>query len=313
LDGTADDWAINGEGVTAMRYRIGTATPVTLGTLAIGVLAMLAWFGSQEPRALAGKGEGGVTCTPHGRVVDITISAGNAATIRRAGPSLDVNGSPCATIDDTLRVSVTGSSGHDVLRVDLRGGPFVHAKTDKRIQFHFDAKRGWDRLGVIGTSERDFIVMGLDGINLAAQRPRPVDVSFEHLERVIISSRGGNDFVSANGGKGTGPTSHLRGRTTVFAGRGKDHVFGSNPSHPRTVKVTGTQCPTTNCVGKDDGVDTLDGGPDVDTIHGLGKGDYLHGQGAKDHLYGGKGTDNCWPNPGRDTMRSCEQVHPTGS
>ena len=57
----------------------------------------------------------------------VTIDPGASATLTRSGTAIQLNGINCgaATVSNTDKIIVTGSTGSETLTLDLSGGPFV--------------------------------------------------------------------------------------------------------------------------------------------------------------------------------------------
>jgi hypothetical protein len=198
------------------------------------------------------------------KVVTRLQRQGDALVLREGSSPLACAG-PTPTIHNVDTVSVFSRTEFDV---DLRNGPFAPGFTDERDgSSEIEIVATFSRTGglrVRGSAGNDRITMGdlgpVDGLDLNAREHQPdADVTVSGGFNVIsVLGRGGNDKISARGGRGF--KAPLDTKVAVSAGRGHDRVIGSALS------------------------DLLGGGSDADFVKG-GKGrDRIRTQGGSDKL-----------------------------
>ncbi|MDQ4143670.1 MAG: hypothetical protein M3198_07980 [Actinomycetota bacterium] len=298
---------------------------VTFSVLLLGLVVPVARAGAQA------------TCEHHQRTgrVEIHLRDGYARIKRNDAriqfSAIGTGGyQSCdgATIHDTDRIvfSTTNRETDVSFRVDQSNGRFAPGRTKEdsgasEIEIVANYAPNGDALfDLAGTPRSDTIHMGSRGIKVNKDADLDIkvddDVGFYQVE-----SGSGNDFVSMNGGSGTGrpvPAADYNGNN-LEGGPGADVLIGG---------------PGTNFMDGEDGVDrlvgklgrdALAGGLDNDGVFG-GKGsdyvlsggdgddnveggegdDQLYGETGNDHLDGDAGEDVCDGGPGMNTHEECE-------
>ncbi len=236
--------------------------------------------------------EAAVACsfTPGTATVSVTLEGDGAAATLDVGPgaSIRVNGAACdtATTSNTDTIVVLADAPVDAegqtATIDLAGGLFApgasaEALGPPEIEFVIDLGDGADSFRVLGTSGRDYIRVGEDGINLTSGEDYgDGDVTFSGVEDLFIAGRAGDDAIDANGGFGAGAPFEDPVRFNGDGGR--DRVRGGLAD------------------------DTLDGGADHDRLYGLDGTDVLAGGSGSDGLEGGTGDDVLNGGEGGDTL-----------
>jgi Ca2+-binding RTX toxin-like protein len=197
-----------------------------------------------------------VSCSWTDAIVTVTMSGdGDEATVSISGGAILVNGSGCdgATPDNTqtIDVDVTGV-GNDGSGTNSQTLAVENNALFVNITFLIDLASGTDTVRVLGLTGDDTIAIGgagrvdlnNDGINFPEILPTAV-------ERIVISSRGGNDTVDGGG-------------------------FGvDDASTPSSVALT---------LDGGSGIDSLTGGNAADTIDGGAGDDSLDGAAGNDTL-----------------------------
>ncbi len=178
-----------------------------------------------------------------------------------------------ATVSNTETVDITGSGGDDTADLKLSGGDFPG------IVFRVGLGAGADRVRIFGGSGQDHVVVGADGVNLAADAASAVDVTMTGVESILVNGDPGPDTLSGHGGYGTGDPTDVR--LVLFGGGGTDVLTGG---------VAG---------------DLIAGNDNGDTLLGKAGPDLLMGNKGGDDLNGGAGTDRCLGGRGTDTRVNC--------
>jgi Ca2+-binding RTX toxin-like protein len=215
---------------------------------------------------------------------------GNTDTLRvGTGGAILHNDAPCeeATVLNTDLILLTG---HTALVVRLDGGPLAPGFTVESSgtsEIEISANLEDKNIEVVGTQQRDHLVLGASGLNLNADDD--ADIAYEAGYAYLIGMAG-DDLLSAKGGLRTGE--HASVAVSLWGGKGDDRLVGGRQ---RTFIHAGS------------GRDTLlgNGGPDV--LLGKGENDHLRGGPGNDDLSGGPGRDRCHDRKGRNEMRSCER------
>ena len=242
--------------------------------LALTALLPLAifWAGSASPAHSA------PTCTydPSTGTVSIQFAAPDIASVgTTADGYIQVSDQHCsgATVSNTSTIDITGSSGDDDADIKLAGGDFPG------IVFHVDLGAGSDRLRVFGGPGADDIVVGQDGINLAAATSSTVDVTLAGVEKILINGDPGPDYLSGAGGDGTGGPTSIP--LVMYGGGGDDTVIGGS------------------------GNDFLEGNDNDDHLAGRAGNDTLYGNKGNDFLNGGSGHNSCLGGQGTNVVHHC--------
>ena len=195
------------------------------------------------------------TCTFAAPNVTVALGVGEAASLKRSGSTLQLNGANCgaATVSNTAKVIVNGSTGNEDFTIDLSGGPLApgqgaEATGASEIELEVDLVSGAnDVIAVQGTGAANTYRAGSAGVNL-------------------------NDDDDADiTGPGAGALATARLDTvSVDAGPGIDTITGQGA-------VAGASAPVPYPISLD-----LRGGSEADNLTG-GSGD--------DVLTGGDGAD----------------------
>jgi Ca2+-binding RTX toxin-like protein len=266
------------------------------------------------------------------RIGDNTLRVGRTGGIRFAGSACEA-----ATVQNTERIVVTGTSSEEDFIIDLRGGAFAPGATVEplglsEIEFSINL-RGTDdgfgfldTIGIVGGSGADRIVLGRGGMNLNHDADADVLVVNKPSTIPIVLARGGSDVIRARGGFGTGRA--YRQMVIVGGGRGSDRIVGGIRLNMllggagRDRLIGGPRWDLLIAGGGNDlvkgggggdlinggtGNDRLIGGARSDILFGGRGRDVLKGSAGNDELAGGPGIDTCRPGPGRDELTSCER------
>lgn len=181
-------------------------------------------------------------------------------------------------------------------------GATPEASGDSEIELFFDVKRAHDggntSIRLMTTDAPEVITLGEQGWNLNGDDD--ADVVTEGVGSVVVSSEGGADVVSGQGGRGTGPPSALR--LDISGGDGPDRLVGTDLQND----LIGGDGP--DVIIGHRGNDWLSGTKGRDVLRAGGGRDRLFGGGGPDTLNGGQGVDECHGARGRDITRSCENV-----
>jgi len=276
----------------------------------------------------------GAGCNLVGSTLVMGIPAGGSITIGRSGTAFAVSGSgitdgTCggATVNNVDRIEVTGSTGNETLKLDLRNGDFAPGATAEgsgtsEIELFYDGSDASDRLVIVGGSGDDTYTLGADGMNRNGDDDGD-DVTLLDVEKVTVGGGGGKDRISGAGGDGTGSAyaSPLTidgdgGTDTLQGGSANDVVNGGAGADVFLASTAADGSDTFNGAGGKDTADysgrtaavnvSLEGGandgelgegdnvmPDVETVLG-GKGADTLGDGgfvAPNTFKGGRGAD----------------------
>jgi Ca2+-binding RTX toxin-like protein len=288
-----------------------------LGAGGLPLLLALAAWGFTAPVALAQ-----ATCTFDAgtATVQVTLAAGAAATISRAGDAIAVDGVACDTATvtntDTVQVTGTGAGQEDDLTIDLSGGPFAPGAStegdggDSEIEFAIDLPGG-GVLRILAGSGDDALTLGSSGANLnAAEAVGDTDVTLSGPAGWELSGRQGADVLKLSGGDGTGAA--VTGQTAL-GGTGDDHILagaggasldggGGND----TVSYAGSAVPVRADLAK--GAARREGAPadaltGFEDLVGSPKADVLVGDGGANRIEGGRGRDRLVASKGDDVLK----------
>ena len=236
-----------------------------------------------------------VTSTGFGPAVDIIRTPGTTfisvnATLCMGGPYL------AATTTNTRRIVVNLNGDGDELSINLGLGAFApgfgnEAGTSDEIEFVVNSGSN-DWVALFGKSGADTFRLGTGNgrprLNVNAKETTGIDadITVNGAGFLFVSGAGGNDRISANGGKGTGAP--LSRSAVLVGGTGNDVLVGG---------AGGDSLHTSTFDADPDDHDVLNGmgGPDeIDAVDGDGL----------DEVNGGAGTDECIPDPG-DAVTGC--------
>src|SRR3954470_5811195 len=167
--------------------------------------------------------------------INVTLSAAwdRAQFKRNADGTLALNGAGCgaATIYDTDAVYFKDVSGQSTtVALDAESGPFAPGYTDEgfgsEIELFVDTGDGdKDSLIVEGEASGASIAVGTQGINLnTAAEPYTADsdVSMSGVDSLTVGGSGGADWISGQGGSGTGQP--YAKPLALLGGAGKDEL-----------------------------------------------------------------------------------------
>jgi Ca2+-binding RTX toxin-like protein len=260
--------------------------------------------------------------------VSVSLGDGTGRVSVGSGGQILLDGTQCdtATVDNTDTIDATGSPGSR-FSIDLSGGAFVPGATSEnsgQSEIEFSGNLGSGSFGtgtleIDGTSGRDHIVAGADGVNINADEGvDDADVTLQNVSAMEINGGAGKDVLTAAGGQGTGgmsPTTatidggadddFIAGSAatdTLRAGDGKDTVDYSAASTSVYVpKLPNTT--VTSSIGSDvlRGVENVIGSPANDYLYGGTGRNVLRGGGGGDFFRGGGGDDAFVGGPGDDT------------
>ena len=219
-------------------------------------------------------------------------------------------------------VDFSGTAASPELIIDFRnmwkpGTPATETTGKPEIEGSVDMSGGsLDSLEIRGGARRDSFIFGAYGLNYNGDND--VDLAIAGAESLLVKGGRKADFISYQGGHGTGgpvvggPVVTLQGdgggdevRGTagiqrlrgiggddrLLGGGGADIVFGEGGND--VVKGQG-------------GSDELDGMRGADKLFGAKGNDDLEGGAGPDLLDGGGGNDHCVGGGGADTVRNCE-------
>jgi Ca2+-binding RTX toxin-like protein len=270
--------------------------------LTIGLLAVISLgLALAVPRTASAA----ATCSLHGTLLKVQLGSGDTATLARSGDAIQLDGAACgaATVNNTGRVTVTGSTGNEKFVLDLRGGPFApgsgaEATGTPEIEISVSLGAGTDRLAVLGTTGDDAFSLGSLGINLNGDDD--ADVILVATEKVAVTAFAGTDTVSGAGGAVTGTAFALP--LVVWGGPGNDTVVGGTAND-----FLQGQGGTDGVKGRQ-GNDRAGGGSGTDSLRGANGNDILRGRADKDHLVGGPGSDQLFGGTGDDSLNTKDTV-----
>ncbi len=188
-------------------------------------------------------------------------------------------GSATVTNTDTVRLTetVAGTTRFQLREFLGRLGPgrTREATGVSEIEVHLGTVTD---IWLLARPTREVVNIGAGGLNLNADDD--VDLIGTRLSEISVFFEGGNDSLTAAGGRGTGDpwVPPAGGYLLVWAGGGADVIRGSG------------------------GHDIIDGDGDDDRIYGLGATDDLRGGNGHDFISGGSGADYIDAGYGYDTV-----------
>lgn len=299
-------------GTAGMRiHRLAAATAVAVGAVVL----------------MAAPAQG-ATCASAPPTVTIALStAGETATIGTNGSAITLNNVACAggaTTANTDTINVTGTTGNETAVFDLTNGPLgpgatVEAGTSEiEINVNLGLSSG-DRITVTGSSSSESFNLGDSGINLNGDDD--ADILYgTSTELFTVNAGGGGDFISAQGGAGSGSAltvpATLNGDTgddTLAPGQGNDTIGGglgtadlvAATAAPAgvTINLATTSAQNTGGLGSITmtGVENAAGSAFNDVLTGDGASNSLTGAGGDDRVNGAAGDDALEGGPGIDT------------
>lgn len=233
--------------------------------------------GSGAPAALAA-GE----CTLVGAQLTVDMTAGSLVGeevhVRRNVDDIELWGGsgfflaacPGATVSTVNEINVLGNADRQTFVIDQVGGAFEPGATAEtvpnvsEIEFDLALGAGNDVLSIVGQPGNDHITVGANGANL--NDDGDLDSDLGGVDVLLVSGGDGNDFVTYEGGAGTGAASS-RG-AQARGNDGNDELRGA---------------------GLDD---VMFGGAGDDLLLGSGGGDELLGEADDDELFFGPGDDD---------------------
>ena len=264
--------------------------------------------------------EADVTCALLGadRLNVVSTAEGEIHVDRAPGSTtIRVNGQSCGTVNSVNVINIQGSSGPERLIIDLTNGPFAPGLLPEltgtsEIEFEGNLGSGSDVLQIVGGGGADHIVFGALGVALNGDND--ADVTIGGIEGFTADGRAGSDFISGQGGNGTGtatvqplgvaPAGFAGDFPPVSGGEGADGLIGGNAGD---VIDGGAGDDEIDGRGGNDllaggsGIDGIDGGSGNDSIKGGLDNDNLSGGDGDDTLQGDGGDDTLNGGAGRDT------------
>jgi Ca2+-binding RTX toxin-like protein len=177
-------------------------------------LSVLVGLGALAVLCGAAPAHGAVSCTFAAPTVTIGLGSGDSASIKRSGSAIAVNGAACgtATVSNTGKIAVNGSTGAETITIDLTGGAFAPgagSETTPEIEIEVNLSTGSvftpDTIVVQGTSAADTYRLGVSGINLNndddadVTGPSSGALTSTSAEAVSVLGGGGQDTISGSG------------------------------------------------------------------------------------------------------------------
>jgi Ca2+-binding RTX toxin-like protein len=287
-------------GSDSVRPRLTRSRILKAGLPAALVVATAAWF-------VVGSifsAEADVTCALLGADrLNVVSTAEDEIHVDRAPGSttIRVNGESCGNVNSVNVINIEGSAGPERLIVDLTNGPFAPGLLPEltgtsEIEFEGSLGGGSDVLQIVGSAGADRIVFGLAGAALNADND--ADVTIGAIEGFTADGRAGSDFISGQGGNGTGtptaaqlgvaPADFLGDFPPVTGGEGSDGLNGGNAG---------------DVISGDAGDDEINGGGGNDLVAGGSGIDGIAGGTGADSLKGGLDNDNLTGGDGDDTLK----------
>jgi Ca2+-binding RTX toxin-like protein len=306
-------------------------------------ILLISVFVLSFPLLMPSAWSGGSNCAYDAGDHEVTVSINDpfisSFGIRVDSGAIMVANEPCApaTVHNVDLITVVQNAKANLsVSLDITE-PFAPGFTDEpggsdEIEFEFELGTGEDHVTARGGDENNFLRAGIKPgpsrmkINLNANESNGVDgdvSSDTELATIALAGEGGNDVVSAAGGRGTGDP--FPNRAILTGGENSDTVIGGPAGdHLRGASITCPTCPGADVIkgrgGKDEilgslngdlmvggpGADSMEGGDGKDTMKGSAGGDELFGQGGADKLNGGPNSDKCRGGPGNDTIKNCE-------
>lgn len=246
-------------------------------------------------------------------------------TIKRVRELFTVNGYLCgnATNRNTAMIVLVGDQTANRFTVDLRGGPLGPGFGDdgRHKEIEIRAILGEtrdDTMTVIGSDGADTLSGGTSGISLNDDGDADIKMYGPgNWSRVTFDGKGGDDFLSAMGGKGSGYGTP--DRAFDLRGGAQDDVL--MPGMYRGESVTGdTGVDTVNYSQRFGGVAVRldqqynDGWPrendnvDAENVIGTQQADYMEGNWQDNTLRGYLGNDVLHGGRGNDTFQAESSV-----
>ena len=274
--------------------------PVRKCAIAVGLLCGVlgSFLSADEAVAIPGCSYDAATRTV---AITLNLPPGEAATVARTGNAIGLNGSPCgsSTVGNTIGIDVTGTTGADILTIDLGGGPFIVPTTSADIRFSVDLGPDADELAITGSAGTDDIRVGSSGIDLDAGAATGADVTFTNVETFVVSAGGGDDVVSGAGGAGTGAASPRpiridggAGNDALTGGAGRDTAdYSGAPGAVTADLATGTVADGSGATDTLAGIENLIGSSWGGTLIGDANANLLVGSASSQKLHGAGGND----------------------
>ncbi len=259
-------------------------------------------------------GQAALRCqfNPESRVLSVTASGSNEATIRRAGPNIRVYelfppavscGSVAPTVTNTDHIKVV-SLGPSVW-IELAGGPFAPGATPEEdgspeIELTLTGTGFAELTGGHGPDHFQYLKEGDEnGVNLNAGEDEDLDVNVVEKSPTffaVFNGGAGSDLIDTRGNPGPSMfAAGGSGNDTLVAGpsgsildggSGRDRLFGGHA------------------------YDFIVPGPGADLVKARGGGDeiLMGADGARDRVDCGTGNDAASRPDPFDRLRSCEYV-----
>lgn len=254
------------------------------------------------------------TCTHDTTTRTVSVVAQGALTFVEVTESnITINGVVCqsAAVTNTDTINIAGSESSEVVAVLAESGSFAPGATDEgdgtsEIEFFVDMLGGNEDILVVGGSaQADILTSGTNGVNLNDDFDSDMTVGGHEFLQLI--GLGGNDTLSAGGGRGTGGPNSATAISgdaggDVLSGGSDDDYLEGGAGNDRIRGMLGAD----ELVGGR-GNDRLSGGAGQDLLSGNQGRDVLRGGPGRDRMNGGDGTDTCYPGRGGGKEVSCER------
>ncbi|MDQ4094994.1 MAG: hypothetical protein M3174_02145 [Actinomycetota bacterium] len=215
-----------------------------------------------------------------------------------------------ATVRNVDSVEASANSPDDtrlILDVARKFAPgdTAEAMGKSEIEFAITGDTNENTLQIRGGRKSDRFVAGAAGI--ALNDDGDVDISSPTADEYVFLGKGGIDYLSGNGGNGTGNAFDTA--LTIYGNGGGDRLLGTNARDQLLGSAGGDFVDgggRGDIVFGNGGEDVLLGRSGADELDGHGGPDRLRGHGGADNLEGGPGTDDCKGGPGTDVVSTCE-------
>jgi Ca2+-binding RTX toxin-like protein len=228
-------------------------------------LSVLVGLGAVAFLSSAVPAHGAVSCAFAAPTATIELGSGDSASIKRSGSAIAVDGAACgtATVSNTGKVVVNGSTGAETITIDLTGGAFAPgagSETTPEIELEVNLASGSvftpDTIVVQGTTGADTYRLGSAGINL--NNDDDADVTGPSSGALTAANA---ELISVLGGSGQ----------DTISGRGA--VSGATAPVPYPLQLDLQGGDQNDVLTGGEGNDTLTGGPLADIEDGASGSD----------------------------------------
>src|SRR5687768_4179850 len=162
---------------------------------------------------------------------DYVVSVSGTTTIAKSGTNLTVTGCSDVAISTLHEVVVNGTGGGETLIFEMAEGLFDE---DTQVLFELALGAGTDELVINGTSEKDEVSLGSQGVNLGLNGPGQVSWTTVDIESAEINGLDGPDLLVANGSSSGARWPNPAeldgglGNDTLVGGDGADAMIGGD-------------------------------------------------------------------------------------